>query len=136
MSIAIQMVAVSVALALTLAGPLAPFALAQAQTQPSGRGDLIQEAMKASQPSKDDDEAYDVGAGVMNVFYVPGKVITCVTGGVVSTVLLLATFGTAYKAATGVVQEGCAGKWTLTGSDIKPDEPPSSAFEWEAGLTK
>jgi hypothetical protein len=36
-------------------------------------------------------------------------------------VVLAATFGTAYRAASAAVHEGCGGKWMVTGDDLRPD---------------
>ena len=45
--------------------------------------------------------------------------------------LLAATFGTAYRAASGAVHEGCGGKWTVTGDDLRPEGPTARPFDWE-----
>ena len=68
-----------------------------------------------------------VGAGFLNVVYVPGKAILCGVGAAASTVLMLATFGSGYRAAVGLFNEGCGGRWVLTpydvmGRDARPDD--------------
>ena len=45
--------------------------------------------------------------------------------------LLAATLGTAYRAASGAVHEGCGGKWTVTGDDLRPEGPTARPFDWE-----
>src|SRR5689334_7221261 len=50
-----------------------------------------------------------VGAGLLNVVYIPGKAILCSVGTLASAGLMLLTFGSAYHEAVGVFQEGCAG---------------------------
>jgi hypothetical protein len=40
--------------------------------------------------------------------------------GVAGVVLLAITFGSAYHAATAATEEGCAGKWYVTGNDLRP----------------
>jgi hypothetical protein len=105
--------------ALLLAGPLAPMAGAQQPTQPAP--DLFQESLRAQQEAERSRAAYDRGAVAVNVFLVPGRAITCVLGGAVGVVALLATFGTGYRFASDVVHEGCGGKWMVTGDDLRPD---------------
>jgi hypothetical protein len=65
-----------------------------------------------------------VAAPFVNVFYVPGKVITCTAGTVVSTVVLLLTFGTGYRAAGRVMDEGCGGSWIVTPEHLSGKIPP------------
>ena len=62
-------------------------------------------------------------AGVMNVVYVPGKAIICTAGVITSTVLMLLTFGSAYRAARGVFQEGCSSPWVLTADHVSGKIP-------------
>jgi len=107
MKIAVRSIALVVALAFTLSGPLATFANAQ---QPEW------------QPAEERSAAYDVGAGFANAFFVPGKVILCGLGVIAGGLLLGVTFGTAYKAAAAAGREGCGGKWVLTGDDLRPTE--------------
>jgi hypothetical protein len=40
--------------------------------------------------------------------------------------VLAATFGTAYRAASAAVHEGCGGRWTVTGDDLRPDARTST----------
>jgi len=62
-------------------------------------------------------------AGIMNVVYVPGKAILCTAGVLTSTVLLLLTFGSAYRAARGVFLEGCSAPWALTADHVSGKIP-------------
>lgn len=59
-----------------------------------------------------------VGAGFLNVVYVPGKVIVCSAGVLSATALMLVTFGQAYGAATDIYREGCGGPWALSAYDV------------------
>ncbi len=68
--------------------------------------------------SKEPTEADATVAGFLNVVYVPGKAIICTVGVVTSTVLMLATFGSAYRAARGVFREGCSAPWVLTADHV------------------
>ncbi len=114
MKIVARSIALAVAFSLAFSGPLATFATAQ---QPS-QSETTQEPPKPS--SEDHSAAYGIGAGFANVFYVPGKVILCGLGVIVGTGFLLLTFGTAYKAAAAIGEEGCGGKWVVTGEDLMP----------------
>lgn len=124
-SLGVRLVALAVAFALGLGGPLIPVAGAQQPSQPAQQPDLFKEALKASEP-EEASMAYDIGAGVVNVVAIPGKAALCAMGGIVSAGLLIVTFGTAYRAAAGVVREGCGGKWIVTGDDLRPDRQDTS----------
>lgn len=131
-SVACRMVALAVALALGLGGPLTSVAGAQQPSQPmqppgqsAQQPDLFKETLKASE-SEQASKAYDIGAGVVNAVAIPGKVVLCTIGGIVSAGLLIVTFGTGYKAAAGVVREGCGGKWIVTGDDLRPERQDAS----------
>ncbi|HEU5322585.1 MAG TPA: hypothetical protein VFX28_17395 [Methylomirabilota bacterium] len=126
MTTAVRTLAAALVVALLL-GPLTPLAQAQQPAQP----DLFQEALKGAREAEKNQGAYEVGAGIANVFHVPGRAITCVLGTTVGLGLMLLTLGTGYKAAAGVATEGCGGKWILTGDDLRPDPPTSRPFDWE-----
>ena len=62
----------------------------------------------------------NVAAGFANVFYVPGKAITCAGSAVLWVAILGITFGALYEDATQFVVGGCGGKWTVQGRDLEP----------------
>ena len=62
-------------------------------------------------------------AGIMNVVFIPGKAIVCTAGVLTSTVLMILTFGSAYRAARGVFQEGCSSPWALTAEHMSGKIP-------------
>lgn len=64
-----------------------------------------------------------VGAGFLNVVYIPGKAIICTAGTLTSVLVMLLTFGSAYRAATGVFNEGCGGDWVLTPEHVSGQIP-------------
>jgi hypothetical protein len=115
----------AVLVALLLAGPLAPLAGAQQPAQPPAP-DLFQETLKAQRDDERNQRNYDAGAIAVNAFLVPGRAITCMLGGVAGLIVLAATFGTAYRAASAAVHEGCGGRWTVTGDDLRPDARTST----------
>ena len=128
MTLAFRVVSVTVVLALLLGGPLAPLAAAQSQQAP--QPDVFKETVKADPPRPEhadvtfNDTFYDVSAGVMTAFLIPGRAITCgLAGGLGITVLVL-TFGSGYRAASGILNEGCGGKWIVRGEDLVPDRVP------------
>lgn len=61
-----------------------------------------------------------VAAGFANVFYVPGKAITCAGSAVLWVAILAITFGALYEDATHIASGGCGGKWTVQGRDVEP----------------
>jgi outer membrane biosynthesis protein TonB len=111
------------------AGPVVP--ATQPPTAQPTQPDLFQEQMKAEQKSAERKQAlYNTGAVVTNVFLIPGRMVTCALGGVIGVAILAVTFGTQYKAAAGAFDEGCGGKWVVSGDDLKPDSA-GRAFDWE-----
>jgi hypothetical protein len=70
-----------------------------------------------------------VGAGVLNVAYVPGKAIVCGLGTVASAVVTLVTLGSAYRAAVATFKEGCGGTWVLTPEHVAGKVPPRDELE-------
>ena len=59
-----------------------------------------------------------IGAGALNVVYLPGKAIVCGAGTLVAGLVMLATFGSAYREATSFFNEGCSGAWLLTAEQV------------------
>ena len=115
--------------ALMLTGVLSP--IASAQQPPPPAPDMFQETLKAQQAAEEDRRVYNAGAIATNIFLVPGRAITCVLGGAVSIAILAATLGTGYRAASATMHEGCGGKWTVTGDDLRPEGPTARPFDWE-----
>jgi len=64
-----------------------------------------------------------IAAGFMNVVYVPGKAIVCTAGALTSTLVMLLTFGSAYRAARDVFLEGCSAPWALTADYVSGKIP-------------
>lgn len=108
-----RLVAVWLAVALLVAGPLAPLASAQ---QAAPQTDQMGTEVKPRRP-----DAYDVGAGVYTVLKAPFNVALCAVGGVVGAALFAVTLGSAYRATTRVIEEGCGGPWIVRGDDIRPE---------------
>ncbi len=115
---------IGLAVALLLSGPVAPAAWAQQPQQPM----LYEEAMKATKAAEPG-PAHEMGAAVVNVVRVPGKVVLCTLGGVVGLVTLIVTAGSGYRTAARLMNEGCGGPWAVTGKDVK------AALEEESGRT-
>ncbi len=129
-----RLIAAAVVVALALAGPLPPLAAAQE----SGPPPSIPARPEVSASPDDEPEGveepfdfYDVGAVAMTVVGFPLKAVVCGVGGVVGAALFLITFGSADRASAAVVREGCGQNWVVTGRDIRPEEPPSRAMEWD-----
>ena len=110
--------AVLVAL-LLIGGPLAPLTvMAQMVTTPPPPPPPPPPTLREPGPGA------AVGAGVLNVIYVPGKAIVCGAGTLAGTGLMLLTFGSAYRAAVSIFKEGCGGHWVLTPYDVSGIRPP------------
>jgi hypothetical protein len=104
---------------------------APAPTAQPVQPDLFQETLKGQQRASERKQAlYEVGAVVTNVFLIPGRAVTCALGTGLGVLLLAVTLGTGYKTAAGAFDEGCGGKWVVTGDDLKP-EGGGRAFDWE-----
>ncbi len=129
-----RVIALSLVAPLLVAGPLAPVARAQAPQPPvtTTEGDVFQESMKGSPTARAGaaSPAENVGAALIDVFYVPGKAILCTTSFAFNTVILALTFGTAYRAAAGIAREGCGGKWYITGADLRPADGGVRESDW------
>jgi hypothetical protein len=137
MKIGSRILTVVVALAVLATGPLAPLAAAQ-QPAPSSPPPVQPMPQPAAPPPPDVPEpeshlgesaAYNVGAGIANVFYIPGKGLLCGVGGAVGIFILIISIGSAPKPAAYFAREGCGGKWILTGDDLRPDS--EVRFDWE-----
>jgi len=83
-------------------------------------------------PSPVDVEVSDsdrVGAGFMNVVYVPGKAIICGLGTLASVGVMIITLGSAYRAAKATFKEGCGGTWVLTPEHVAGKVPSKEDIE-------
>ncbi len=116
MNVGVRLIAVVAVLALVLAGPLAPLVAAQQPTAPP-RTDLYPDGTTERQGP----DVYDAGAVAATAIGMPLKAGICALSGALGLALLVATFGSAYKASTRTVEEGCGQKWILTGDDLRPD---------------
>ncbi|HUM16869.1 MAG TPA: hypothetical protein VL086_14335 [Candidatus Nitrosotalea sp.] len=94
------------------------------------RAAVVQAAELSSAPvDAEVSESDRVGAGFLNVVYVPGKAIVCSLGTVASFAIMLVTFGTAYRAAVDTYKEGCGGTWVLTPEHVAGKVPPQEDVE-------
>ena len=138
MKLASRILTVAVALVMLATGPLAPLAAAQqpAQTPPPPAQPMAQPEAPPPQDLPEQEShlgqstAYNVGAGIANVFYIPGKALLCGVGGATGIFILMISLGSAPRPAAYFAREGCGGKWVLTGDDLRPD--PEVRFDWES----
>lgn len=96
----------------------APAAPAQAPGGPTPTTGLIADDPGRSRyiselPPTQTTEGHRTGAVWVNMLHVPGKAILCGAGTVLSTVVLLVTFGSGYELAVKTFEEGCHGTWVL-----------------------
>ncbi|MGH7386593.1 MAG: hypothetical protein ACREKG_15545 [Candidatus Rokuibacteriota bacterium] len=94
---------------------------------------LLSRAAELSPSASDVDvevsDADRVGAGFLNVGYVPGKAIVCGLGTVASVGVMVITLGSAYRAAVATFKEGCGGTWVLTPEHVAGKIPPRDEIE-------
>src|SRR5439155_14015069 len=132
MKTGIRMLALAVSLVMLLTGLLAPLANAQ-QPAPPPPGQPIESSQPIEMKQEShtaENAAYNIGAGVANAFYIPGKAALCGLGGIVGIFVMIVSVGSAPKTAAGFAREGCGGKWMLTGDDLRPDSD-ARTFDWE-----
>ncbi len=67
---------------------------------------------------------YQAMAGFATLFLLPGRLATCVVGTAVGGVILGASLGSGSQWATELAEEGCGGKWVLSGDDLVPGRSP------------
>ena len=104
-----------------LTGPLlSRVAVVQAQTAPEP---------STAPVDADVADSDRVGAGFLNVVYVPGKAIVCGLGSIASAGVMLLTFGSGYRAAVATFKEGCGGTWVLTPEHVAGKVPPVEDLE-------
>jgi hypothetical protein len=60
-----------------------------------------------------------VGAGVANVWYVPGRALFCGATAVVAGVVMTLTLGQSYDSASQLMHGGCSGPWTVGPREIR-----------------
>jgi hypothetical protein len=114
------------AVVFALTGPLALLpAATPAAAQTSSMAGMSGEPVESKEPTA----KHVAGAAVANVFYVPGKIIICSAGIVASTVVMLLTFGTAYREAGRVFDEGCGGEWGVSPEMASGKVPPRSDYD-------
>jgi hypothetical protein len=154
MKTGMRILAVAVSFLMLMTGPLAPIASAQ-QPSPAQPEPVVQPEPTAQQPPQSEpaaqqpppqamppqpepvresrmaeSAAYNVGAGIANVFYIPGKCILCAAGVTSGVLIMLFTIGSAPRPAAYFAREGCGGRWYLVGDDLRP-ETEVRAFDWE-----
>src|SRR5213592_2628780 len=94
MKTGIRMLALAVSLVMLLTGPLAPLANAQ-QPAPPPPGQPIEPIEMKPESHAAENAAYNIGAGVANAFYVPGKAVLCGLGGMVGIFVMIVSVGSA-----------------------------------------
>ena len=106
-------------------GMLPPSALAQQPAPPAPQASQpnVVEVMPPEYPAPRSD-IYDVGATVATVARMPFNVAICGLGAVTGGMLFVLTLGTAYRATTRMIEEGCAQRWIVRGDDLRPRGAP------------
>ncbi len=110
----IRVLSVIVAVSVALTGPTAVLAQSE-KSEAASKTAAEQEADKGN-PA---DAAYKVGAGVATVINIPMRTGLCALGAAGGLATLIATFGSGYRFAARVVEEGCGGPWVITPEHLK-----------------
>jgi len=104
------------------------------QSEPAAQPPAQQAMPQQPEPLREsrmaESAAYNVGAGIANIFYIPGKGILCAAGVTSGVLIMLFTIGSAPRPAAYFAREGCGGRWYLVGDDLRP-ESEIRAFDWE-----
>ena len=58
------------------------------------------------------------GAVAANIWYVPGRALTCGGAAILAGVVLTVTFGYSYESASELMHGGCSGPWVLHADDV------------------
>jgi hypothetical protein len=116
-----------VAFTMILTGPFASWTASAQGLMQQAQGSLLNDRPSGSAEPTEGDA---VAAGMLNVVYVPGKVILCSLGAIASFSVLVVTFGTAYRAAKSVFGEGCGGDWVLTPDHLSGRIQPKDDLEY------
>jgi hypothetical protein len=65
-----------------------------------------------------DRPATTTGTAAANVWYVPGRAVTCGGAAILAGVVMTITFGNAYESASELMHGGCSGPWVLRADDV------------------
>ena len=67
-----------------------------------------------------DDETGSIAA---NIWYVPGRALTCGLGAISAGLVMTVTLGQSYEEASQLMHGGCSGPWVVGPSDIRQPVP-------------
>ena len=111
---------------LVFLGMLPSSTLAQQPAPPAAQASASApvEATPPEYPAAPGADIYDVGASVVTVARMPFNVALCGLGAVTGGMLFVLTLGTAYRATTRMIEEGCAQRWIVRGDDLRPRGAP------------
>lgn len=115
----IKLGSVVLAVVLTLSGPLN--VLAQ-----SKESEATPAPAEGSASPDLRDLPYMVGSGIATIVNLPLRTGLCVLGSGIGLFVMVISFGSGYRAATRVVEEGCGGPWLITPAHLKGTEQSTS----------
>jgi len=103
-------------------GMLPSITLAQQPAPPAAPPSppAVVEVMPAEPPAGPGADVYDVAATVATVARAPFNAAICALGAVAGLTLMAITLGSAYRATTRTIEEGCAHRWIVRGDDVRP----------------
>lgn len=116
----LRILSVALAVSVALTGPATVVAQSK---EPEAALPAATAAPAATEADKGDpapaDTAYKVGAGVATVINVPMRTGLCALGAAGGLAVLIVTFGSGYRFAARVVEEGCGGPWIITPEHLR-----------------
>jgi hypothetical protein len=112
-----KVLSAALAVSMALTGPVA--VMAQSKEPETAPKAPAESAAAKSDTSGAEDAAYKVGAGVATVINVPMRTGLCALGAAGGLVTLIVTFGSGYRFAARVAEEGCGGPWIITPEHLK-----------------
>lgn len=63
------------------------------------------------------------GADIANVWYAPGRALTCGAAAVVAGIVMTVTLGNSYEMASEITHGACSGPWLLTEQNLQETVP-------------
>ncbi len=113
-----KVLSAALAVSMTLTGPVAVMAQSK-EPEAAPKAPAETAAVQKSDTPGPEDAAYKVGAGVATVVNLPMRTGLCALGAAAGLVTLIATFGSGYRFAARVAEEGCGGPWIITPEHLK-----------------
>ena len=74
---------------------------------------------RVERTAADHPELSTAGAIVGNIWYTPGRALTCTGGVILAAVVMSVTFGQSYDEGSDILHGACGGPWLIQKEDVK-----------------